>query len=71
MLLLLLCALAPFGYSTSGRQHATAALSSATPGCQSEEPLPLSVCLPAIQLYTDTHAQDSLPRVCADATRLL
>lgn len=51
----LLRALGLFGYSTSGRQHATADLSSALPSCQSEEPLPLSVYLPTIQLYTDIH----------------
>lgn len=52
----LLWALGLFGYSTSGRQHVTEDLSSAPPSCQSEEPLPLSVCLPTIQLYTDTQA---------------
>lgn len=51
----LLGALGLFGYSTSGRQHATADLSSPPPSCQTEGPLPLSVCLPTIQLYTDTH----------------
>lgn len=55
---LLLCVLSvSSGCSTSGRQHATADLSSAPPSCQSEEPLPLSVCLPTIQLYTDTHTR--------------
>ncbi len=54
-----------FGYSTSGRQHATADLSSAPPSCQSEEPLPLSVCLPTIQLYTDTQAQAQAADTCA------
>ena len=54
-------ALGLFWYSTSGRQHATADLSSAPPSCQSEEPLPLSVCLPTIQLYTDTHTRSASP----------
>lgn len=43
--------------STSARQHGTADLSSAAHSCQSEEPLPLSVCLPTIQLYTNTQVQ--------------